>query len=94
MKFPTEYSLYFPIGIGFLTLVVGSRIIPLLRGTLRDWRIFMSLVNHKRKHVSRLIAISLLLVLSASLLGCGGAEEEPKKSGAFKVNQSEYYGGN
>jgi uncharacterized lipoprotein YehR (DUF1307 family) len=49
-------------------------------------------MNHKRKQVSRLIAISLLLVLSVSLLGCGGAEEE-KKSGAFKINQSEYYGG-
>ena len=51
----------------------------------------MSLVNHKRKQVSRLIAISLLLVLSVSLFGCGGAEEEPKKSGQFKMNQGEWY---
>ena len=93
MKFPTEYSLYFPIGIGFLTLVVNSRIIPLFGGILLDWWIVMSLVNHKRKQVSRLTAISLLLVLSVSLFGCGGAEEEPKKSGQFKMNQSEYYGG-
>ena len=92
MKFPTEYSLYFPIGIGFLTLVVSSRIIPLFGGILLDWWIVMSLVNHKRKQVSRLITISLLLVFSVSLFGCGGAEEQ-KKSGQFKMNQSEYYGG-
>jgi len=57
-----------------------------------DWCVGMSLMKPKRQQVLRLIAISLLLVVSVSLYGCGG-DEEPKKSGQFKMNQGEYYGG-
>ena len=51
-----------------------------------------SMTGHLRQQVSRLIAVALLLALAISFVACGG-QEEPKKSGQFKMNQGEYYGG-
>ena len=46
-----------------------------------------SMTGHLRQQVSRLITVALLLALAISFVACGG-QEEPKKSGQFKMNQA------
>ena len=43
-----------------------------------------------RRGTSRVAAVALLFTLSISFVACGG-DSEPKKSGQFKMNQSEWY---